>query len=366
MTDHARENRLMTYSVAIIAAVALFAALYLARTLFIPIALACILALVMAPIVRILTRIGLRRSLASGLVVTASGATVALVLAQLSTPAAQWFARLPDAIVRARLIFREAIGTLENVKEITENVSDLSDGDKLATVVVEGPNVAEVFLTSTGQALAMIGITIVLLFFLLTNGQLIFQKTIYLLPKWRDKKRLISIGRSLQGEVSKYLLTITLINAALGAATAILMMFFGIPDPILWGALAATLNFIPYVGAMLTAGAILLASIMAFSTPLGALLPPGAFLALSILEGQFLTPSLVGSRLTLNPVVVFVGLLFWGWLWGVAGLLIAVPLLVIAKIFCDRIEKFKVFGEYLSSEPPGLGEVPAAASGPQG
>lgn len=362
MSDEVFRNRVLTYSVAVIAAVTLFGALYFARTLFIPIALACILALVLAPVVRVMTRVGLRRSVSSGFVVFAASSTVAVVLGQLSNPAAQWFARLPEAIDRARLIFREAVGTIENVKEITEDVAELSENSRLTTVVVEGPNIAEVFLSNTGQALAVIGVTTVLLFFLLTSGHLIFRKTVFLMPSWRDKKRLIEIGRSLQGEVSKYLLTITLINTSLGIATAALMMFFGIPDPILWGALAATLNFIPYVGAIFTAGAILLASILTFSTPLGALLPPGVFIALTIIEGQLLTPTLVGNRLTLNPVIVFVGLLFWGWLWGIAGLLIAVPLLVIAKIFCDRVERFKVFGQYLSSEPPGLDEAEIPAS----
>ena len=354
-------SRSLTVAMVLLCTLALVAALYFARTLFIPVTLACVLALVMAPIVRALCKTGLPRALASaGAVITAMALTGA-ILVRLSTPAAEWFARAPEAFYRLRYTFREVVGTLQNVKEFTEDVAKLSPGQEGDQVVMQGPDLAHVFLTNTGQLLTMVVITAVLLYFLLANGYLFLQKTVHILPTFSEKKRAVEIGRDLQLVVSRYLLTITAINLALGCATAAAMAAFKLPDPLLWGVLATTLNFVPYAGAILTAVAILLASVIAFpADPLYAIYPPLAFVVLTALEGNVITPHLVGRRLTLNPVIVFVSLLFWGWLWGVAGLLLAVPLLVVFKILCDHIAPLKVVGEYLSSLPP-QSELPVSA-----
>lgn len=353
------ENRALTIAAVALAVLGVVAALYVARSLFIPIALACVLALVLAPIVRLLCHVGVPRALASAGVVILAVLFVVLTMLRLSTPASEWFARLPLAAYRLRYAFQEVINALQDMRQITEDVARLSrdrggegegEGEQ---VVVEGPDLAQLFLTHTGELLVIIAITVVLLYFLLANGYLFLRKTVHVLPRLSDKKRAVEIGRALQVEVSRYLLTITLINIGLGVATAATMAAFGIPDPLLWGVMATTLNFIPYVGTILTAGAILLASAMTVTTAFEALLPPLAFIGLTALEGNFVTPILVGRRMTLNPVIVFSSLLLWGWMWGIAGLLLAVPLLVIFKILCDHIEPLHVAGEYLSSLPPG-------------
>lgn len=346
------EHRTLTIATVTIAVVATVSALYFARTLFIPMTLACVLALVLAPIVRLACRSGLPRGLASGVVVLLVGGTVAATMVRLSAPAVEWFARLPEAMYRARYTFREVVGALKNVQEISKDVARLSPGSETSEVVMQGPDLTQIFLANTGQLLTMVAITTILLVFLLSSGNLFLLKTVHILPRLSDKKRAVEIGRDLQVEVSRYLLTITLINVGLGCVTAMVMAAFGIPDPLLWGVMAATLNFIPYVGAILTCSALLLAAILTYHTPLDALLPPLAFLALTALEGNLVTPALVGRRLTLNPVIVFTCLLFWGWLWGIAGLLIAVPLLVVFKILCDHIEPLHIVAEYLSSLPP--------------
>jgi predicted PurR-regulated permease PerM len=359
MPTQSAGNRTVTIAAVIVATLAVLAALYFARTLFIPITVAGVLALVLAPIVRLLCKLGLPRALASALVVLAAGGLVAAVLTRFSTPAAEWFARLPEAMVRLRHTFREVVGALRNVQQVTEDVARLSPGKETADVVVQGPDLTQIFLVNTGQLLTILVATAILLFFLLANGHLFLQKTVHILPTLDEKKRAVEIGRDVQAEVSHYLLTITLINLGLGGVTAAIMAAFGLPDPLLWGVMAATLNFVPYVGAIVTSIAILLAAVLTFSVPLEALFPPLAFVALTTLEGNIATPALVGRRLTLNPVIVFASLLFWGWLWGVAGLLIAVPLLVVFKILCDHIVPLQVVGEYLSSLPPVSATRPA-------
>lgn len=356
-------GRGLTIAVWTVAVLTIFAALYFARTLFIPMTLACILALVLAPVVRVLARTGVPRAAAAGVVVVSAVAVIAAVLVRLSRPAADWFARLPEAIIRLRYTFREVVSALQDMREFTQDVARLSKGsDSAAETVVQGPDLAQIFLTNTGQLLTMVVITSVLLFFLLANGDLFLLKTVHILPRLSEKKRAVEIGRDLQAEVSRYLFTITAINVGLGCATAATMAAFGLPDPLLWGVLAATLNFIPYVGSILTGSAILLAAVLSFPSPLDALLPLLAFIVLTALEGNVVTPALVGRRLTLNPFIVFTSLLVWGWMWGPAGLLLAVPLLVVAKILCDHIKPLQVVGEYLSSLPPAPADSPPAAS----
>jgi len=353
MHKHSGGNRSLTVAAWIVAGLAIIAVLYFARTVVIPITLACVMALVLAPVVRFLCRLGLPRTLASGVVVVAAIAFAAAIMVRLSAPAAEWFSRLPTAMLRLRYTFSETVRALQDFREFTQNMATISPGQgNESEVVVQGPDLAQVFLTNTGQLLTMIVVTTILLFFLLANSYLFLLKTVHILPRFGDKKRAVEIGRDLQVEVSRYLFTITAINLGLGCATAATMALFGLPDPLLWGVLAATLNFIPYAGSIMTATAILLASVITFMTPLDVLLPPLAFIALTALEGNLITPMLVGRRLTLNPVIVFASLLVWGWLWGAAGLLLAVPLLVICKIFCDHIQPLQVVGEYLSSLPP--------------
>lgn len=356
-------SRSLTTAMVILATLAIIAALYFARTLFIPVTLACVLALVLAPIVRLLSKTGLPRAVTSAGVVIAAMGLASAILFRLSTPAAEWFSRVPEAVYRLRYAFREVVGTLQNVKEITEDMAKLSPGEEKEQVVMQGLDLTQIFLTNTGQLITMVVITAVLLYFLLANGYLFLQKTVHILPTFSEKKRAVEIGRDLQVVVSRYLLTITAINLALGCTTAAAMAAFGLPDPLLWGVLATILNFMPYAGAILSAVAILLASVIAFpADPFYALYPPLAFVVLTALEGNVITPMLVGRRLTLNPVIVFVSLLFWGWLWGVAGLLLAVPLLVVFKILCDHAEPMQVVGEYLSSTPPRTEPAPAPAA----
>lgn len=352
MHSHSGGNRSLTVAAWIIAAAALLAVLYFARTVVIPITLACVLALVLAPVVRFVCRLGLPRALAAGVVVVTVIAFFGAMAVRLSTPAAEWFSRLPTAMLRLRYTFSETVKALQDFREFTQNITASPGQSSESEVVVQGPDLAQIFLTNTGQLLTMIVVTAILLFFLLANGHLFLLKTVHILPRFGDKKRAVEIGQDLQDEVSRYLFTITAINVGLGCATAAAMALLGLPDPLLWGVVAATLNFIPYAGSILTATALLLASVTAFMTPLDIMLPPLVFIALTSLEGNLITPMLVGRRLTINPVIVFASLLVWGWLWGPAGLLLAVPLLVICKIFCDHIQPLQVVGEYLSSLPP--------------
>jgi predicted PurR-regulated permease PerM len=202
-------------------------------------------------------------------------------------------------------------------------------------------------LSGTTAVTAGLVAAVLLLFFLLASGDTLLRQAVTIAPRLRDKKRVVEIVREMEDDVSHYLLTISLINAGLGVAVGIAMFLLGMPNPILWGAMAAVLNFIPYLGALIGIGTIGLVALLIFDEPARILLPPLVYFALTTFEGYFVTPSLLARRLTLNPLAVFLALILFTWMWGAAGALLAVPMLASFKICCDHIEALQPIGVML-------------------
>ena len=163
-----------------------------------------------------------------------------------------------------------------------------------------------------------------------------------------DKKRAVSIVREIETQISRYLLTITLINIGLGLAVGTTVHLLGLRNPIMWGVLVAMLNFIPYLGALTGIICMTLGAVLSFDSLGYAMVFPASYLIIAILEGNFITPMVLGRSLTLNPVVILIALAFWGWMWGISGMILAVPILATFKIFCDHIEPMAPIGEFLS------------------
>lgn len=345
-----RALQLLTFSVVSLLLLAVFYTLYFASAIFIPVALAVLLSLVMAPVVRRVTRLGIPESLAAGLVLLAVLCVVGFALEELSGPAVEWVGRAPEALTKVRYLLQDFVEAIREMQKATQQVQDLGGAEQGAaeqSVVVQGPNLTELFLSGTWRLGAALLITLTLLYFMLASGNLFLRKLVTVLPRLSDKKRAVEIARETEHEISAYLLTITVINACLGAITAFGMFLLGVPNPVLWGATAGVLNFIPYLGPFVTTVILSLVSLLAFHGWEDFILPPLVFIGLATLEGQFITPILLGRRLTLNPVVIFIALLVWGWLWGIPGALLAVPLLAAFKIVCDHIEPLAKFGAFL-------------------
>lgn len=189
--------------------------------------------------------------------------------------------------------------------------------------------------------------TMVLLYFLLASGDLFLRKTIAVTPRFSDKKRAVDIAQQVEMAVSRYLFTVAIINIGLGASVALAMYLMGVPNPVLWGVMVGTLNFIPYIGDIVSFSVLTVVGLLTFDPLWQSLMVPGVFYLLTALEGYLITPLIVSRRLSLNPVVIILSVLFWGWMWGVPGALLAVPILVALKTVCDRVESLQVFGEYL-------------------
>ena len=187
-----------------------------------------------------------------------------------------------------------------------------------------------------------------LAYFLLSSGDLFLTKLVRVLPIFRDKVRAVTVVRTVQREVATYFASVGMINIGLGIGVTLLTWAFGLPMPWFWGAFVALLNFVPYIGAGTSAVLLFLAG-MAFTESTGqAMLLLSCFVAITFFEGPLINPLLVGKRLELNPTIVFVALLFWGWLWGIGGMLLAVPLLIIIKKFADQTPGWEAVSEFLA------------------
>jgi predicted PurR-regulated permease PerM len=327
-----------------------FGTLYVARSVFMPIVLALLMSFLLAPLVSGLARLHLPTSLGAAIVLLAILAVVSYGAYWLSGPAAGWMEQIPQSFERLETKFRTMKESVAEISQATQQVETLAKGGQEQgppVVEIKRPPLIGTILNQTLEAGAAIVVTIILLYFLLASGNLFLQKLVRVLPRFQDKRIAVTIVRQIQKDISLYLLTVTMINAGLGVAVGTAMYGLGMPNPILWGVMAGCFNFIPYLGAIASAIVLTLVASVTFDQLGHILLVPVVFIVLNELEGMIVTPAVVGKRLSLNPVAIFIWLLLWGWLWGIPGTLLAVPLLAVIKIICDNITALAPIGEFL-------------------
>ncbi len=332
-------------------AIAFFATLHMAKSLFLPIVIACLVTLLLNPTVSLLNRWRLPRGAAAGLVLLSFMLLVALGVKSTFEPASEWIEEAPTSLRQVERKIRRLMKPVEEVSEAArhvERLTQMQETGKPAPVELNSdPSLGKSLFEGTQNLLVSAGVVLILSFFLLSSGDLFLHKVVRMLPRLQDRKKIVNISRQIQRDVSTYLLTISSINILLAVCVGAMTYFMGLPNPMLWGVMAGIFNFVPYLGAI--SGMVILggASLLTFDEPIQALVPPLIYLALTALEGSIFTPLALGHRLSLNPVVIFLGLFFWGWIWGVAGALLSVPLLISAKIICDHLEPLEPIGELL-------------------
>ncbi len=329
--------------------------LYLAREMVLPVVAALILSLVFLPLVRGMKKILIPAPLGAGLVVLGLLAGLVGGIYNLADPASEWLDKAPQSLREIDSKLRTVTGSVHNVATATAQVQDITEkltngGEtkkKPREVIVKEPTIAGAFFYSAKDFTVSIISTLVLLYFLLASGDLFLRKTIAVTPRFSDKKRAVDIAQQVEVAVSRYLFTVAFINVCLGGAVTLAMYLLGVPNPVLWGVMVCALNFIPYIGDIISFSVLTVVGLLTFDQLWQSLMVPGIFYLLTAIEGYLITPIIVSRRLSLNPVVIILSVLFWGWMWGVAGALLAVPILVAMKTVCDRVDSLNVVGEYL-------------------
>ena len=328
---------------------AVFYTLHLAQDFFLPIVLAILLDFLLSPVVRTLRKIGIAEPLGAGIVMLGLLAVLVVGVYRLSGPAAEYIALAPESIETVQRKLQSMRGSVEQVTEAAEQVERAAAGGEAETpqVEIKGPSLTKQVFGGTAGFLSAAAVVIFLTYFLLAVGDLFLQKLVGVLPQFGDKKVAVTIARETEAQISLYLFTTTLINAGVGIVTGFAMYLLGMPNPILWGVVAAVLNFVPYVGAVANTILLALAAFVTFEDTGRALLVPGTFLALNLIESNLVTPMIYGNRMKLNTVALFIGLVFWWYIWGIPGAILAVPIMATLKIACDHIESLSPIGEFL-------------------
>ncbi len=331
---------------------ALLAALYAAREIVLPVVLAVILKLLLQPALRMLERLRVPTMLGALLLIGLLFGTVVAFGTALSGPAGAWAAKLPEGVPRLQEHLSFLRAPIETVRQFLQQAEGYVSGDAPSSGgAAHAPAIgAGLWTTLFAGTRAFVGgffETILVLFFLLLSGDTFLRRLVEILPRFSDKRQAIEISQHIEYDISAYLITVTIMNAAVGLATALAMWLCGLGDPILWGAVAFLLNYVPILGPMIGLVTFTLAGLLTVNTLWYALLPAALYLVIHLVEGETITPMLLARRFTLNPVLVIMALIFWYWMWGVPGAILAVPMLAITKIICDRIRMLSAFGHFL-------------------
>jgi predicted PurR-regulated permease PerM len=328
---------------------AVLTAAYVASEIVLPFVFAIVLKLLLQPAFRLLERLHIPRVLASLLLILALFGTIVGLGAAISTPARTWAAKLPQGITRLqeRLSFmRQPIDTLQRFLQQVEDFGQAGPSPT-AAASAQGPTLLSKIFTGTRNFASGFFTTVLFLFFLLVSGDIFLHRLVEILPRFKGKRQVVEISQQIESDISAYLVTITIMNAAVGIATALAMWLTGVGDPILWGTVAFLLNYVPILGTALGVLTFLLAGLLTHDVLWQALLPAGLYFGIHLIEGETVTPLLLARRFTLNPVLVIISLAFWFWMWGIPGIILSMPMLAITKIICDRLQPLAAFGHFL-------------------
>ena len=333
---------------------AIFYTLYVARDLLMPVMLALILALVLSPVVRTLGRVHVPKAAAALLVVLLVCGSLGSIGYLIYTPVVGWFKGAPYNLytIESRLgVLKKSVEEVKRATDEAERMAAVTKEPNAPKVVVDDHSWLDQFLTQARYLVLQMALVLLLLFYLLASGHLFTEKLVAVLRRPAHRKQALAIVDQTQRDISGYLFTVTAINIGLGVAVMAAMYLLGMPDPLLWGVIAAVLNFVPYLGPMATLVVTMIVALTTFPEPSQSLIVGAAYMALVLIESEFIKPILLGRRFTLNPVVIVLSLVLWGFLWGIPGILLAIPILVAFKILCDNVPALATIGTFLDSRP---------------
>jgi predicted PurR-regulated permease PerM len=326
-----------------------FGALSAAQAVFIPIVTAVILALVFSPVRRALGKLGIGPGLAATLIFVSSLSAVALIIYAASGTLAQRLNNAPELMEQAEQEIRQLLGTVQPMLDATEKMSEIGGEPADETVVIREPGLFALAAKATPEAFGQIVITLTLAFFLIASGDLFYEKLVQIMPTFKDKRRALQIARDIEAQLSNYLFTITVINAGVAVLVGCVAWGFGLPDPVLFGVAAFLLNYIPYLGPITGFAVMFVTGLVTLDSPFAALVPTFLYWLINTAEGQIVTPVMLGRRLRMNAVVVFLSFAVWAWLWSFMGMLLATPILLSLKVVADRVPGMSGLGKFLAA-----------------
>jgi predicted PurR-regulated permease PerM len=306
------------------------ACLYFCRPILLPIMAALVIGTTLAPIVKGAARYGVPPGATAAVIVVLLTAAVGIAATLIAAPIASWIGRAPE--IGAAI--KEKLYVLDRPLSALRDLRDVLLPPAGPPVAVESSQLSMVtpVLSFVTPAVAQMVLFVGTLTFYLAS-QIDIRRYLASFFSTREAKlRFIRIGNDIEQALASYLATVTAINFCLGVAVGLGAWLFGLPNPAIFGILAAVLNYIPYIGPACTTLILFAVGLVTFPSLGYALVPPAAFVALTTIEGQFLTPAILGRRLTLNPLMVLLALAFWAWLWGPMGAFLAVPLSIVGLV----------------------------------
>ena len=328
---------------------AMLTAVYVASEIVLPMIFAVMFNLLLQPALHALEKLHVPRVLGSIVLILVVVGTIVGIGAAVSGPAETWIAKLPEGIPRIvqRLRFLDApITTLKTFLAAANNFGSAGPQRSSAGPFDGGAILSSVFADTRSFAGGLFT-TVMFLYFLLVAGDSFLRRLVEVLPRFASKRQAVDISQQIGHDISAYLLTITLMNALVGVATALVMWATGVGDPVLWGTVAFILNYVPIFGPAAGFFIFLFAGALTIDSTWQALLPAALYVGIHVIEGETATPMLLAKRFTLNPVFVVFSFVFWFWLWGVPGAILSAPILATTKIICDRIRPLAALGHVL-------------------
>jgi predicted PurR-regulated permease PerM len=328
---------------------AVFYTVYFMRSVLLPIVLALLLSYLLRPIVRGLAQVKIPLPVGAALLLIGFFGLVGYGISVLARPTAEWLQKAPAGFTELQ---HKLLPVKESVAQVTQATGEI---EKLASTTAETKAVelkrhpiTEMLFMRTPEFVASAVLSLILLYFLLVYDQAFIAKLVKLLPTLSDKKAAVGIAHDIESQISRYLFTVTAINVCLGLAVGTAVGLLGLRNPVMWGVMVALLNFVPYLGALTGIICMTIGATLSFDSLGYAIIFPAVYLSFGVLEGSFITPWIMGRSLTLNPVIILLSLTFWGWMWGIVGIILAVPILAAFKIFCAHIKPMEPLAEFLS------------------
>ncbi len=324
--------------------------IYFARSVLLPVVLALLLSFLFAPFVRAMAKFRIPPPASAAILIIGVFGALAYGASFLAAPAAGWLEKAPYGLQQLQSKLVPLKKPMEQVAKASGEIEKITAPPApagSATVEVKQHRVSDM-LYSTPEFLVSAVLMLILVYFLLAYDGVFIGKIVKTLPTLTDKKRAVSILQEIERHVSRYLLTVTLVNIGLGIAVGTTVGMLGLNNPIMWGVLVAVLNFVPYLGALTGILCMTVGAVLSFDNIGYALVFPACYLVIATIEGNLVTPWVMGRSLTLNPVIILLSITFWGWLWGIAGVILAVPILAAFKIFCAHIKPMEPVADFLS------------------